>query len=85
MTFAASGNEGNYNMLDGLINNIGPACDDLTDGQTYGQRPSAKASGLRLCLQVVQTYGFVLLLASFHCVENNAGDYSIKHFPSHRA
>ena len=27
--------EGNYNMLDGLINNAGPFRGDLTDGQTW--------------------------------------------------
>ena len=27
--------EGNYNMIDGAINNLAPRGDDLTDGQTY--------------------------------------------------
>ena len=35
--FAALQQTGNYNMLDGRLNNEPPERPDLTDGQTYGE------------------------------------------------
>lgn len=57
--------EGNYNMLDGLINNTGPARDDLTDGQTYDEMrnlapeslPEEKQSVLERLREQAKTIG----------------------------
>lgn len=71
--------EGNYNMVDGILNNMPPPRDDLTDGQTYDEIRNLAPETLPEARQEKRPSVAALLKAPSKCVSNAKGKERLRH------